>query len=297
MHPVLGLFRRNDWATRELLRFCAGLPPEVLERADPDVYGSIAAGFKHIVGAEMRYLSRLDGVPPGLDEEAPLALSDLEEPARACAQRWEALLRSDFDPERRREHQRSGTRFRIADWLGFVQAVHHGDDHRTQINTLLSRQGITPPDLDGWHFGERADDTGDTSPAAGALLNHFFGHHLWANDRLLRWYVGLPDGAREASAEGTYGSITDTLTHLVMSDRTYLARLQAHDWPGDLGDFERGIERRGTAVPAWVIVVQAIHHGNDHRTHAGTVSLANDLGAPDVDVWAYALEVGAYSED
>lgn len=297
MHPVLALFRRNAWATDELLRFCAGLPPEVVQRADPDVYGGIQAQFNHIVGAEERYLSRLDGAAPSSSEQEPLA--NLFDPARACAERWEALLRSNLQVDRVREHERQSGRFRIADWLGFVQAVHHGDDHRTQVNTLLSRQGIDPPNLDGWVFGDLPQEPGEISPTAQGLLPRFIGHHLWAIDRLMRWAVRLDDESEELTAPGTYGKVGDTLRHLVFADHQYLGWLEYPDWAtylADEVDFDRQVgDERGWS-PAWAIPVQAIHHGNDHRTHVGTVALAHGLQAPDVDVWSYAQAEGAYSE-
>lgn len=299
MHPVLGLFRRNAWATRELLLFCAALPPEVLKRSDPDVYGSIEAQFNHIVGAEGRYLSRQDGGDPEVVEDRPRGLADLLEPAAAAAARWEALLRSDLEPDRVRDHRtRDGILFRMADWLGFVQAVHHGDDHRTQVNTLLSRQGIDPPDLSGWIFGDLAQQPGEISVSAEALLPRFVGHHLWATDRLMRWAVRLDDAAGEATAAGTYGSLEETLQHLVFADRQYLGWLECPDWPSWIEserDFDRRVGGDDGWSPAWAIAVQAVHHGNDHRTHVGTVALANQLSGPDLDVWSYAEATGAYS--
>lgn len=299
MHPVLALFRRNAWASRKLLEFCAAQPPDVVRRVDADVYGSIEASFNHIVAAEARYLSRLCEFDQRGNEDGPLPLAELAAPAAACAERWEELLRSDLDVERVREHGgRGGERFRLADWHGFVQAVHHGDDHRTQINTLLSRQGVEPPNLDGWAFGALAEGEGEISEGAERLLAHFVGHHVWATDQTFRWYIGLSDEARGLTAGGTYGPIGDTLAHTVMSDHSYLARLRAHDWL-DLGadlDFERPLPRRGALVPAWVIVLQGIHHGNDHRTHVGTVALAHGLEGPAVDAWSYAEAIGAYSE-
>ena len=53
------------------------------------------------------------------------------------------------------------------------------------------------------------------------------------------------------------------------------------------------VERRGGESPAWVFVLQAIHHGNDHRTHVGTVLLNHQLEAPEIDVWHYGLAEGA----
>jgi hypothetical protein len=36
--------------------------------------------------------------------------------------------------------------------LIFVQALHHGNDHRTQICTVLSANGYEAPDLSGWAY-------------------------------------------------------------------------------------------------------------------------------------------------
>jgi uncharacterized damage-inducible protein DinB len=35
-----------------------------------------------------------------------------------------------------------------------IQAINHGIDHRSQIATLLSQQGIEPPDLDSWAYND-----------------------------------------------------------------------------------------------------------------------------------------------
>jgi hypothetical protein len=43
VHPVLALFRRNAWATEQLLKFCDGRP-EVAAPAEPDVYGALIFG-------------------------------------------------------------------------------------------------------------------------------------------------------------------------------------------------------------------------------------------------------------
>ncbi len=37
-----------------------------------------------------------------------------------------------------------------------------------------------------------------------------------------------------------------------------------------------------------LIVVQAIHHGNDHRTQIGMILGQHSLAVPDIDVWSYA---------
>ncbi|TME31331.1 MAG: hypothetical protein E6I62_07405, partial [Chloroflexi bacterium] len=58
------------------------------------------------------------------------------------------------------------------------------------------------------------------SPLADA-----FAHHVWATLRLIDVCAALRDEQLQATAPGTYGSILETLRHLVASDRSYLALL------------------------------------------------------------------------
>jgi len=40
-----------------------------------------------------------------------------------------------------------------------IQAINHGIDHRSQIATLLSQQGIELPDLDAWAYNDAMHKT------------------------------------------------------------------------------------------------------------------------------------------
>lgn len=44
---------------------------------------------------------------------------------------------------------------------------------------------------------------------------------------------------------------------------------------------------------AWAPLTQFSHHGSDHRAHIGTILGAHGLATPELDVWAYAQELGA----
>jgi len=321
VHPVAALFRRNAWATDRLLEFSEGRP-EAAAPADGDVYGSIDALFNHIVRSEAGYLRLVTGKFPNdrvlLSEPRPLG--DLRQPAQSLLEHWLATLQTERDPEAVLPFQRGDDPELMPDWLPLVQTVHHGDDHRTQVSTLLSRHGIEPPDLDGWSFGEAAPQAADDQPRGWwtPLLRRFFGHHLWATGRLLEFCGALSPEQLALTAPGTYGSIIDTLDHLVSADRSYLSGLtgggrtppieagtpgpllehlarQRDGWLTYLDsdpDFEVMVERRTGPQPAWVVVLQAIHHGNDHRTHAGTALLRHGLEPEEIDVWGYALAEG-----
>jgi uncharacterized damage-inducible protein DinB len=46
--------------------------------------------------------------------------------------------------------------YRVEAWVVLVQVINHATEHREQIKSMLSALGITPPDLDGWSYGEAA---------------------------------------------------------------------------------------------------------------------------------------------
>lgn len=152
---------RNAWATERLLALCERRP-EAAASAEGDVYGGIEPMFNHILRGEALYLRLPTGELPEdrLHESKPRSLGDLREPGRWLAERWAAAEEGDRDPERVLPYQRGDDPEVMPDWLPLVQCVHHGDDHRTQIATLLSRRGVEPPWLDGWAFGEGAPAEG-----------------------------------------------------------------------------------------------------------------------------------------
>lgn len=321
MHPVAALFRRNAWATDRLLEFCQGRP-EVASAAEGDVYGNIEALFNHIVRSEAGYLRLVTGKLPRdlVRSGEPRPPGDLRPPANELLELWLATLQTERDPEAVLPFQRGDDLELMPDWLPLIQTVHHGDDHRTQVGTLLSRGGIEAPDLDGWSFGEPEEADADDRARDwwNPLLRRFFGHHVWATEQLLEHCRKLTPDQLALTAPGTFGSVIDTLDHLVSSDRSYLEGvtvggrlppLNAGE-PGPLlehlarsrdgwfayldskPDFDAMVERQSGSYPAWVLVLQAIHHGNDHRTHAGTALLRHGLQPGDIDVWGYGIAEG-----
>ena len=328
MHPMLALFRRNEWANQRLLDFCAQQPAEVAAApAEGDVYGGIDAQFTHMVSAETGYLPWITGRrrEDRISGDTPLRLEELREPMRWAGTQWPEALDFDRDPEEVFQVQRRSGQSAMTDWLALLQLLHHGDDHRNQVATVLSRHGIEPPELDCWAFAAAAGsveaESGDgRTGRRDAVLRRAFGHHIWATSKMLERCVEMTSDQLGLTAPGTFGSILDTLDHLVSSDRSYLSRLQGHGRQpplnaGAIGPllehFSRSAEgwlayldsqpdfgaliplRTGGEAPAWVVVMQAVHHGNDHRTHVGTALMHNGLDTPDLDPWEYALAVGA----
>ena len=56
----------------------------------------------------------------------------------------------------------------------------------------------------------------------GSLLADAFGHHVWATLRLIDTCLALNPEQLETGVPGTYGSILETMRHLVGADASYL---------------------------------------------------------------------------
>jgi uncharacterized damage-inducible protein DinB len=157
-----------------------------------------------------------------------------------------------------------------------------------------------------------------------AILEDAFRHHTWATLRVLDTCRGLSEQQLTSSVDGIYGTILDTLRHLVGADAWYLYvltdgrvdridedtldldELQAvasrHPDPWDdvlraRGDPDEDIVVRrddgseGHAT-AGIRLAQVIHHGTDHRSQICTALTALGHEPPEIDVWAYGEAVG-----
>jgi uncharacterized damage-inducible protein DinB len=152
--PILiEAFRYNKWANLHLLDVCATLSQEQLELTAPGTYGTIAATWQHLGGAERRYLWRLGGdvgrFPvheqfPGigvLRKEAVISGDQLIEVASRA--KGDATVVS-------RWHEGAQ---RVDLGVLLVQALHHGNDHRTHVCSILGQNGIEYGDMDVWAYG------------------------------------------------------------------------------------------------------------------------------------------------
>jgi uncharacterized damage-inducible protein DinB len=156
LEPLLTeAFRYNKWANLHLLDVCAQLSGKQLQLTAPGTYGTIAATLLHLFAAEQRYLRRLAGTKPEINERDPKApsLAVLREHAvRSGDQLIEAASR--ITPEDTIDEERDGRLLSLHLWVVLIQAMHHGNDHRTHICTILGYHDIAYGDMDVWAYGQ-----------------------------------------------------------------------------------------------------------------------------------------------
>jgi uncharacterized damage-inducible protein DinB len=143
----------NKWANLELLDACKGLSQEQLQLTAPGAYGTIGATFVHMLAAEQRYVRRLAGVPPALSEKDDFpGIEALKEHATRSGDALVAAA-AGLQPEDTTDADYDGTTVKLRRSLIVVQAIHHGNDHRTQIGGILDTYSLPHPNIDVWMYG------------------------------------------------------------------------------------------------------------------------------------------------
>jgi uncharacterized damage-inducible protein DinB len=152
-------FQHKTWSTIEVLEACRSLTPEQLAAAVPGTYGSIHATLQHLVGSDESYLFKLTGVrhfPELHDENDPPPLPELIERTARAGTGWSDLAARP-DQHLREVVTRDGWRTQAVILL--VQALHHANEHRSQVLTIIGARGFDLPgidiseDFDAWHHG------------------------------------------------------------------------------------------------------------------------------------------------
>lgn len=158
-----------------------------------------------------------------------------------------------------------------------------------------------------------------------SVLATLYQHHLWANLRLLAACAALTEDQLDATVAGTFGSIRDTLQHLVLAEQSYVSRISTGqrlvrpegEPPPTMAQLEGSLRQTGAglidwaqrvtgaemveidwdgemrAVPKTVLLTQAINHATEHRSQVMTILTQLGVEPPECDAWTYFAEVGS----
>jgi uncharacterized damage-inducible protein DinB len=157
----------------------------------------------------------------------------------------------------------------------------------------------------------------DTQPES--TLIELIHYNNWANAQILAACQQLTASQLSATAPGTYGTIHETLGHIIHAEADYVGRMTG-DGPKPSFRWEEGPSVTDLAafagqvaaalldaarrIPPTQIVheeengefidyharhlfIQTINHGIEHRTNITTILAGLGLAAPQVDGWAY----------
>ncbi len=161
-----------------------------------------------------------------------------------------------------------------------------------------------------------------------SLLADSFAHHVWATLRLLDTCRSLSPEQLGTSVQGTYGSILDTIRHLIGADSSYLftmtggqvaainedemalpdlqkameanaqawSRLLAHELDPEAVVVRHRDDGTESHAPLGIRLAQALHHGTDHRSQICTALTTLGVPPPEIDVWNFGVQDGRVTE-
>jgi len=147
---MLRQMRHDVWATQMLLDRCRTLTNEQLQLTAPGTYGTIQKTFAHVVRANEGYLNTYGLIrQPFIELTAPV--DEIASRLARVRDAVEQLFKSkELDFDRRIHDERRKVDLEL--WVPLVQFAHHGSDHRSQIGTILTLNGLEAPELDVWAY-------------------------------------------------------------------------------------------------------------------------------------------------
>lgn len=150
------IVEHHVWATLDLLDRCQALTPEQLELTTPGTFGSIAATLTHIVRSDRGYQRRFFGEEAPPRPDGPLPVATLRAEMAQQAARWRELLERadelDASVPSQPDEEPPYPAIPQAASLLILQAVHHGEEHRTNVRSVLAAHGLESPEQSGWEF-------------------------------------------------------------------------------------------------------------------------------------------------
>ena len=145
------LFEHNNWANLQIIQPCSALSNEQLDAEPKSVTkGSIRVTLTHLVAAQHNYLSTLTLPMDGRKRISP----SFDELQKAVSLSGEGLIALARDTSSLKTRLQTTNGHYVEPWVIMVQAINHATEHREQICSMLNDLGVTPPNMDGWAYGE-----------------------------------------------------------------------------------------------------------------------------------------------
>ena len=150
-------------------------------------------------------------------------------------------------------------------------------------------------------------------------ITTLFAHNLWANLLLLERCAELTSEQLDATIVGGFGSIQDTLEHIVTAEQSYFSRISTGQpryhsddaAPLIIAEMEELLRTTGSGfiewapkvqagdtvnidwdgtprvVPKTIILTQVINHATEHRAQIMAILTQLGIQPPNLDSWSY----------
>ena len=150
---IVKLFEHNNWANQKIIQICSTLSDEQLDAEPQSVTkGTIRRTLVHLVSSQQSYLRTLTLPLEERRASVTVEYAELQESLSMSGEGLLAIARDEQKPFESQLQTRDG--YLVEPWVLMVQIINHASEHREQICSMLNALGITPPDMDGWSYGE-----------------------------------------------------------------------------------------------------------------------------------------------
>lgn len=148
---LLELLRHKTWANLLLIESCQRLGPEELAMSTPGTYGTVYETLRHLVDSDESYYATITGDPALAPMTDGTLLAQMAERVRHVGPLWESLIQEGDVGTR---EIITGDGWRMTGSIPAAQSIHHSNDHRAHVLTILGANDIA---LDGIEIGEDFD--------------------------------------------------------------------------------------------------------------------------------------------
>lgn len=147
-------YKHNLWANLRLLDACASLSDAQLDAKMEGIYGSVRETLMHLFAAEEGYARHVTGKIPNPSLDELTTFPGIDELRLRAKMSGELLIEAAEQKDLDRILSLDGGTYECPAIIVMIQAINHATDHRSQIATLLSQQGIEPPAIDAWDYND-----------------------------------------------------------------------------------------------------------------------------------------------
>lgn len=151
----INLLEHMRWANAKFLKLLAGVPDSALQLVADNDEWSVARIAQHLVSVTGRLPARIAGTELPGEVELPVVAADFDLLAKRCWENDSRLIELAKEADKASTFELWGETRTIERSLLLAQAVHHAQEHRVQIASLLASKNFKVIDLDAlslWVF-------------------------------------------------------------------------------------------------------------------------------------------------
>lgn len=232
------MYDYNAWANRLSLDSCARLSEEQFTRDLGSSFRSLRDTLVHILAAELIWLERWKGGMPTQLEPAD-RYPTLESVRQRIMEVDKDLMSfaAGLDGEKLAGvlHYRTtgGKEQAQPYWQMMQHLANHGTYHRGQVTTLLRQLGAKPAATDLIAYFREGDAEPVATPPDAEKIRLLYDYNAWANHRSMEASVTLSEEQFTRDLGSSFGSVRDTLAHIMDVEWLYLERWNGRS-PGTL---------------------------------------------------------------